>query len=77
MCCVLLTIKVTGGPVRGRSSRTRDVRVERREVALLEAGRLEPEVPDTSSVAWQVFPFVQSIEVVDREVSYGFGLGQA
>ena len=47
------------------------------KAALLEAGRLEPEVSDTSSVPWQVLPFVQSIEVVDRDVSYWFGFRQA
>ena len=43
----------------------------------LEPGRLEPEVSDTSSIPWQVLEFVQSIEVVDREVSDWFGFRQA
>ena len=47
------------------------------KAALLEAGRLRPEVSDTPSVPWQILPLVQSIEVVDREVGYGFGLRQA
>jgi hypothetical protein len=45
--------------------------------AMLQTERLEPEVPDASSVPRQVLPLVQSIEMVDREVSYGFGLRQA
>lgn len=71
-----LTSLTNRRPARERSPRMRGVLVERR-TAVLEAGRLEPEVFDTSSVPWQVHPFVQSIEVVDREVSYGFGLRQA
>ena len=41
------------------------------------SGTLEPEVPDTSSVPWQVLPFVQSVEVVDGKVGYWFGFRQA
>ena len=39
--------------------------------------RLEPEVANTSSVPRQVLPFLQSIEVIDRKVGYGFRLCQA
>ncbi len=47
------------------------------QASLLNARSLEPEVSNTSTVSRQIFPLLQSVEVIDREVGYGFGLSQA